>query len=264
MNQTVQQIRKILRQLARVENSDNDTKEIVYDRELSNVNQLDRSNIIEAVREAVGSDSKLARYAPFVFSELADEPGIDRIFTELLENADDVGRSAIIQTIGNRRMKTLVAALNDHFARETDDFCRDQLLWALGTIADESSLSIFLYLIQKNERRDRWRILCAARNYAKVEFYDFLVTVFETDDKKSNKIMAAWGLAKLGSTEAYDYLISMLDDPRTVIKTATTTSHDPGESIRAAQAISDVNGWQFEWDASAVDEIKNRLETMNR
>ncbi len=264
MSQTTKQIRTILKQIARVENSDNDTKEIVYDRELSKINQLDRANIIEAVRQAVGSDSKLARYAPFVFSELADEPGIERIFTEVLENADDVGRNSIIQTIGLRRMKTLVGVLNGHFARETDDFCRDQLLWTLGKIADESSLPIFLSLMRKNEERDRWRILCAARNYARIEFKDYLVAVFETDDKKSNKIIAAWGLAKLGSAKGYDYLISMLDDPERVITTDTTTTYDPGEAIRAAQAISDINGWEFEWNTSSVDMVRKRLTATNQ
>lgn len=259
MNQTAKQIRTILKQLARVENSDNDTKEIVYDRELSKVNQLDKSNIIEAVREAVGCDSKLARYAPFVFSELVGEPGINEIFAELLEYADDVGRSSIIQTIGLRRMKNLVGVLNDHFAREADDFCRDQLLSTLGTIADESSLPIFLYLIQRNQPRDRWRILCAARNYARIEFKEYLLSVFETDDKKSDTVMAAWGLAKVGSSKAYDYLISMLDDPERVIKTETTTTFDPGESIRAAQAISEINGWEFEWGATSVESVKRKL-----
>ena len=158
-------------------------------------------------------------------------------------------------------MKGLVGVLNEHFVREADDFCRDQLLMTLGKLAEESSLPIFLHLMRRNQPRDRWRILCAAKNYARVEFEDYLLSVFQSDCKKTDKIMAAWGLAKLGSAEAYNYLISMLDDPENVIKSATTTTYDPGESIRAAQAISDVNGWEFEWGASSVVAVKKRLMT---
>ena len=256
MNETVKQLREILANLARVENSDNDAKEIVYDRELSKVKQLDKTNIIAAVKEAVGNDSKRIRYAPFVFAQFAMEPGIESTFRDLLGDADELGRSVIIQTIGLHRLRDLVGTLNDHFACETDDFCRDQLLMALGTIADESSLPIFTHLMRNDHPRDRWRILCAAHNYARVEFKDYLLSVFRGDDKKSHRIMAAWGLAKLRSAEAYAYLITMLDDSQTVIKTADTTTYDPGESIRAAQAICDVNGWEFEWGKDSVEAVK--------
>jgi hypothetical protein len=67
--------------------------------------------------------------------------------------------------------------------------------------------------------------------------------------------VAAWGLGKLGDRNAYEYLTEMLDDPQ--VKTENT--FEPGESIRAAQAIADINGWDFEWHKNAVALIKHRL-----
>jgi hypothetical protein len=47
----------------------------------------------------------------------------------------------------------------------------------------------------------------------------------------------------------------MLDDPEIL----TANSYDPGESMRAAQAIADINGWDFEWDRDFVDGIKAKV-----
>ena len=145
MKESVREVRKALDALAGAELLDNDSKEIVYDRERSKIQKLDREGIIESVKKAVGNNPKRRRYAPLVFSELHDVPGIEGVFRELLRSSDSMGRADIIQTIGLRKMQNLVGVLNDHFSREADDFCRSCLLHSIGSIADESSLPIFLY-----------------------------------------------------------------------------------------------------------------------
>ena len=241
--ETVRQIRKVLDALAKVEREDGATKEIVYDREYATIREQNREGIFEAIKVAVGSNSKRRQYSPFIFSALYDVPGIEMVFRELLENADADGRADIIQTIGLRKMRNLVGVLNDHFPKESDDFCRGCLLHTLASIADESSIPIFVYLMHKSDRRDEWRILVAATNFARSEFSDYLVEVFGNEaTETSHKVMAAWGLAKLKNKQAYTYLIKMLDDPE--IRTAN--SFHPGHSKRAAQALCDINGWEFE------------------
>jgi hypothetical protein len=37
------------------------------------------------------------------------------------------------------------------------------------------------------------------------------------------------------------------------------TFFNPGESIRAAQAVCDIRGWEFEWHALTVEKTKNRV-----
>jgi len=109
MDKRIAQIRKVLDALARVENSDNGTKEQVYDRELAQVRSLDRENILEAVKTAIGSDRRRQKYSPFVFAELYDVSGIESLFVGLLRDADSTGRAGIIQTIGLRKMHNMVS-----------------------------------------------------------------------------------------------------------------------------------------------------------
>jgi hypothetical protein len=247
MDPRIKQIRVVLDELARADRLDNDAKEVVYDRELAKVRWVDRSNIVEVVRNAVGSDAKRRRFAPFIFSELYDVPGIDTVFRELLETSDPTGRADIIQTIGLRRMRGLAGVLNEHFTREADDFCRYCLLHSLAKIADDSSLPIFEHLMKKGEKRDEWSLVVAAKEYGRPEFKRYLLRVFEDPGTKTtHRLIASWGLAKLGDKAASDYLACMLDDP--VSRTA----------LRAAQAISDINGWDFEWHADSVALVKRR------
>ena len=256
MDARISQIRSVLDALARVEKSDNDTKEKVYDRELAKIRALEREKIVDIMKRAVGSDKRRQKYSPSVFAELYDVPGIDTVFRKLLLAADSDGRAEIIQTIGLRKMRGLVGVLNDHFVRESDDFCRFCLLNTLSKLADESSLPIFEYLMRRADPRDEWRLIWAGAQYGRPEFHDYLLSVFQKkENDKSHRVVAAWGLAKLGEEAAYRYLIDMLDDPD--VKTATTFA--PGESMRAAQAIADVNGWLFEWDKDFVEVIRQRL-----
>jgi hypothetical protein len=68
------------------------------------------------------------------------------------------------------------------------------------------------------------------------------------------RIHAAWGLGKLGDEEAIRYLADMLDDP----EVETPTSYDPGQSLRAAQALCDLRGWPFRWGRDGAARTKRR------
>jgi hypothetical protein len=108
---------------------------------------------------------------------------------------------------------------------------------------------------EKNHKYE-WEILCASHNFVRLEFREYLLLVYDNVMTKTiHKVMAAWGLAKLGEKEPYDYLVKMLIDPE--IK--TKTSFDPGHSIKAAQAIADINCWDFEWGKNSVGLIKSRI-----
>jgi len=68
------------------------------------------------------------------------------------------------------------------------------------------------------------------------------------------KMFAAWALAKAGDIHAHAFLVTMLDDPGVQTRYRT----DPGQSIRAAQALADVHGWRFTWGARSVAGVKRR------
>lgn len=110
--------------------------------------------------------------------------------------------------------------------------------------------------MKENEKRDEWALLWAAHQYAEPEFKEYVTRIFEDPDtENSHRVLAAWGLGKLGDKRAVDYLVKMLDDPSVI----TPTSSDPGHSLRAAQALSDINDWDFEWHKDSVAIVRRRL-----
>ena len=75
------------------------------------------------------------------------------------------------------------------------------------------------------------------------------------EGEKREKLFASWVLAKAGDLDAHAFLLEMLDDP----DVTTPTSHVPGASIHAAQALADVHGWPFTWGKSSVSAVKERV-----
>jgi hypothetical protein len=253
----VRQLKKILDALVKAEKADNDTKEVVYDRELSKLPSLADDNILNAVKEAIGDNPKRKNVSVFVFAELYNVDGIEQVFMDILSSSYVEDRIIILQIIGLRKLRKLVPVLNTMFFKETDVNCKEQLITTLGTIADESSFPIFLNLIQTDDRNKYWRLIWALKNYARPEGKPFLEKVFnDKQAETSEKVVAAWALVKTGDNKYYDYLLKMLDDP----DIETPTSYTPGQSMRAAQAICDINNWDFIWNKDYVPVVKERLK----
>jgi len=253
----VRQLKKILDALVKAEKADNDSAEVIHDTELSKLPALIDDNILNAVKEAIGDNSKRKKVSVFVFAELYKVPRIEEVFLELLNSSDLTDKDIIIQVIGLRRLKNFVPVLNSHYYNETDPNVREQLISTLGTLAEESSFPIFLALAQTAEKSKYWRLTWAFKNYAKQEGKPFLEKIFyDKQSDISDKVVSAWGLVKIGQKSYYDYLIKMLDDP----DIETSTSYSPGQSMRAAQAICDINKWDFVWNKDYVTVVKDRLK----
>ena len=253
----VRQLKKILDALIKAEKADNDTREVIHDSELSKIPSLIDENILNAVKEAIGDNPKRKNVSVFVFAELYNVEGIEQVFLDLLNSSDVDDRIIILQIIGLRKLKKFVPVLNTLFFKETDINCKEQLITTLGTLAHETSFPIFLDLIQTADRTKYWRLVWALKNFGRAEAKPFLKKVF--DDKQtetSDKVVAAWGLVKIGETKYYHYLVKMLDDP----DIETPTSYSPGQSLRAAQAICDIHHWDFVWSADHVPVVKERLK----
>lgn len=256
----VRQVKNILDALIKAEKADNDTAEVIHDKELSKLPALTNDNILNAVNEAIGVNSKRKKVSVFVFAELYKVQGITEVFTDLLNSSDSADKGLIIQVIGLRKLKAFVPLLNSQFHKETDTDCKSQILYTLGTIADESSFQIFLDLTQTADRNLYWRLIWAFKNFAKHESKSFLEKVFnDKQTDKSDKVVSAWGLAKIGDNYYYDYLVRMLDDP----DIETSTSYSPGQSMRAAQAICDIKKWDFVWNKDFVATVKERIKNVS-
>ena len=95
----VKQLQNILDSLVQADKMNNESKEVVYETELAKIKDLPKENIIEALKKAIGNNSKRKRISVFIFSELYEIPNIEKVFTELLNSSDEITRSIIIQTI---------------------------------------------------------------------------------------------------------------------------------------------------------------------
>jgi len=253
----IRQLKQILDALAKAEKAANDSKEVIYDTELSKLDALIDDNILSSVKKAIGDNSKRKKVSVFVFAELYKVQGIDEVFVELLNSSDPADKDIIIQVIGLRKFKTFVPVLNSHYYKETDPNIKEQLISTLGALADESSFPIFLDLAQTVDKDKYWRLIWAFKNYAKEEGRPFLEKVFhDKQSDTSDKVVSAWGLVKIGDSSYYNYLVQMLDDP----DIETSTSYSPGQSMRAAQAICDINKWDFVWNNDYVTVVKDKLK----
>ena len=104
----IKQLRNILDALAKAEDYDNDLKEIVFDKEISKINNISKNNILDNLLVAIGNNVKRKKTSVFIYSELFETPNIDEIYLDLLMSTDSQSRCNIIQTIGLRKIEKFV------------------------------------------------------------------------------------------------------------------------------------------------------------
>jgi hypothetical protein len=143
-------------------------------------------------------------------------------------------------------------------SRATRLFVRRGIPWltrnlkALGRLETNLGGTALTRLARQYPWVDHW----ASLNATSPGCRDYFRQQFKRARDKTHKILAAWALGKSNDREALDYLARMLDDPAVV----TRYRSDPGESIRAAQALCDIHGWRFRWGTAAVAATKRRLK----
>lgn len=203
-------------------------------------------DIFDAIEEAAGSNERLRRHIPVLVSSLADAPGAADYAVKLLDTEGPPEKDFLLQVIGDHGWSHAADKLNDIISRDPDLRCRLQAIRAAGRLRSPVNLPILLKL--KPEEIDNCRIylIDALREYGQEACRPRLTELFDDPaTRRSDRLLAAWGLAKLGDVRALAFLEEM------VFITA--------ESFRAAQALCDVNGWSFRWDAGVVKDIQNRV-----
>lgn len=250
-------IRGLLDRLVACRQSSNDEQELVGDEVMAEARMLPREGILEALDKAIGSSKLRRREAVFILSELTDMPEVVERIGEWLREPDAQIRSWLIQTVEYWRLKQYAPFLNEIIMSDPDPFCRGIAIHAAGTLKAEENLPTLLRLAERGDYDQTWRIVWALKDYATEECRPYLKEWFKDDESKSTRVIAAWGLGKLGDKEAIAYLISMLDDP----DRRGPTFSEPGESLRAAQALCDIYNWHFEWNKSYVAKTVARVRS---
>lgn len=250
-------IRALLDRLVASRNLTTDEQEEVCDEVMAEARTLPREGILEALDKAIGSSKKRRQDAVIILSELTDVAEVVDRIGEWIRDPDASVRAWLIQTVDQKRLKQFAPFLNGIIENDPDEFCRDVAIHAAGTLKAEENLPTLLQLAARDEPELTWRLAWALKDYATEDCRPYLTKWFKTEESKSTRVIAAWGLGKLGDKSAIAYLSRMLDDP----DLRGPTFSRPGQSIRAAQALCDIFGWPFEWHKSYVAKTAARARS---
>lgn len=209
----VTRIRGLLDRLVASRSLDNDEKELVIDEVAAEARALPRERVLEALDKAIGSGTKRREEAIYILSEFTDVPEVVDRIGAWLRDPDPQVRSWFIQTVEQARLKQFAPFLNEIMESDPDPLCRGFAIHAAGTLKVDENLPTLLRLAKRGEYDETWRLVWALKDYATEECRPYLEEWFRERYSKSDRVIAAWGLGKLGDKTAIAYLIHMLDDP---------------------------------------------------
>lgn len=248
-------VRKLLDRLVEASTRDNDEREAVADSVAAAVRQLPSEGFLDAVTRAIGRSGKRKEQAIYLLSERLEIPDVGAKISEWIRGANSAWRAALVQEIRLRGLSQFGNEVTAMILSDPDPFCRDMAIHTAASLRIAEALPAILELA-KTPGDLKWRLEVALQEYATEDCRPYLATWFaDANSTPSDRVICAWGLAKLGDTQAYDYLIKMLGDPDVQIP----HSYSSLESLRAAQAICDVKGWPFEWHMDSVARTKERV-----
>jgi hypothetical protein len=252
----IKTLRELVDALVRAERRSNDEKEEIHDEVARRVAKLPRDGALEALDAAVRGSRPRRRHAYALLAELADAPGaLDRIEAGLRCKDVEV-RRWLVQTIGARRLVALAGLLNPLILRDPDLDVRGHALHATRALRAEVNLPALLAVARRCPAELRGPLLWALKDNGGAAARPFLRKAFAARGvPKEDRVVAAWGLARLGDQRARDHLVEMLDDP----DVERAGGFSPGVSLRAAQALCDIMGWPFRWGGTAVKRTRERL-----
>jgi HEAT repeat protein len=229
----------------------------ILTRQARRARRLRRGGWLAALDGAVGRSVRRKRAAAELLTELADLPEVADRFAAWLNDADAAWRAEVIAHVGRRGLARFAHLLTDALDANADGLCQAYAITAAGELRSQENLPALLRLAGDPAFDPLFRrLLPALTAYADPLCRPALERYFRPDSPKDVRVLAAWGLGKLGDEGAIRYLAGMLDDP----EVKTPTSFDPGQSRRAAQALCDIRGWPFRWDDRLVTRTRRRWQ----
>ena len=257
----------------------NDDLETLFERVDAKLGGLPKRGwVFDVLDRVVGRSAQRKRDAIFVLVTQATVPGGELRLVRYLDDRNARARLEVINAIHRQRWLHLAPLLAERLTVEDDPSCRSALITACGDLRSPVTLAALLALAKRDlaERSgERDRILFNLRKHEDKRARAYFKAVFDLpipdpappfDGSKELKVLAAWGLLKLGSAaKAEAFLVAMLDDVRIVhIREGQITGVEPGISERAGQALADVHRLAFRWGKGDVPKIKAQLRRRSR
>lgn len=212
---------------------------------------------LASLDRAVGRSKTRKQAAAELLSVLPDLPEATQRLNDWLVDADRDWREWMVGFVGESELHEFAPALNACLLAPQDDLhLAVTALGAAGKLKSDVNVPALLHLAAADPGVHPRALLWDLINHSHARFKPVFARFFASKDDKEIRVLAAWGLGKLGDAGAAAYLAEMLDDP----DERTPTSFTPGESRRAAQALCDIFGWPFEWEPAAVDRTRRRWQ----
>lgn len=186
-------------------------------------------------------------------------PGSEPRLLKLLHEREWEIRLEVVKAIRQNAFMPFARRLADRLGEEDNAHVRSSLIAACGDLRSPETLEALLMLASKDRAtrtEERGQILYALKNHdASERARDYFLSVFEAelpepslpfDNRKEERVLAAWGVMKLGVSDVHDeahaFLMSMLEDhPQDVYDAiGDVKATDPGVSRRARQALEDL------------------------
>lgn len=239
---------KLLDRLAKCERRSQDDDEIVQDHLAAAIRELPREGLVKALREVIGNNKRRRRAAMYLLGELTDVEEVAGHLGELLLDPAPEWRAWLIQTIADARLSRYAGSLNAILDNDPDPLVRQTAVHAAGTLKSQVNLPALLRLAENPPPELRSYLLWALKEYAHEDCRPLLNRAFQNPCDKETKIIAAWGLGKLGDRKAVECLGEMLDAESLPIE----------HRLRAAQALCDIHAWPFTWHKDWVGKTRER------
>jgi hypothetical protein len=243
-------LRELLDRLAGSRKLSNDEQEEIHDAVIAEARLLSGDGFLEALDSVIGKSKSRRRESVYLLSEFTHLPEVVARIGEEFKNPDAHWRHWLVQTVGYKHLTRLAPQLIPIIESDPDILCRRGAIWSAAEMKAPECLPLLLRLAENPPVELASSLAFAFTKYSSESSRPFLQRRFEDESAdSSHRVIAAWGLAKLGEKKALRYLVEMLFDP----SNKTPTSYTPGQSLRAAQAVCDIKGWQFDWNKNFVE-----------
>jgi HEAT repeats/PBS lyase HEAT-like repeat len=275
---------KLLDRLVKCERLPSERQDAALVRIAAAVRDLPREDLFRALPEAIGNNQRRRRVAVHLLAELSEAEGAVEQVGRWFGDPDPEWQAWLVQTIEEARLVEFAPALSWVIEHDPDPLVRKMAIHAAGELRSEANLPALLGVAKACPRELLGYVLWALKEYGHEDCRAALLEVFRGPDEietarspplesaaraeqrplsalrlrleasiaAENRVVAAWGLGKLGEPEAIQYLGQLLEGPGPGVDPDVAL----GQSLRAAQALCDLFGWPFQWHRDWVQKTR--------
>lgn len=199
--------------------------------------------------KATGNSIRRFRAAASLMAECRTSECVDAWISANLTHRESERRDCMIQIVGNQKLVRFAEEIVH--AIQSDDQSRWWAVSAAGLLGVDECLDSLVALADSfGEKPIPMALIQSLAKYDSPTTAPHLQRVLDSHQDEQERVFAAWGLARQDHKQAIDYLVRKLDED--------DGKHPSLESRRAAQALSDIFGWELEWSPEAPREAKER------